>query len=250
MSDAQGYFPPSELEKFTPEMQDAIVEIAELTGIIPLKRRCSMPEFARSKVCGWMHRPVTASISGSFSGISATQVKETYQKALRIWNEACNVGLTWTDDFDKANIYAKCRAEGGGGGGVLAWSFLPPCSANTTKTRLEQLYDIAEKWTVSWLLEVMLHELGHAIGLDHSTQKTALMYPYSSGGRILAPTKYELEIVIPLYGGPVTVPATPPDTVPILRGGMLLVNNLEPIAVNESGVLVYGGHNYKVEIKA
>lgn len=215
----------------------------EQTGL-EVRRRCCQPSQARAGFCGWKHRPVTASIQGALPGLTEAQVRDTYKKALDTWNAACNVGLVWTDDFAKANIWAKCQKIDGASG-TLAWSYLPPCVASTQGVRLEQRYDISERWGIPWFLEVALHEIGHGLGMDHINNPAALMNPFSAGGKILAPTKYELEIMVPYYGSPVV--SVPPSKITVL-GGALVVNDGATVVLDSADRFTYAGKTYQVGV--
>ena len=224
-----------------PELQAAIDEIAAQLGFAP-KRRCSMPESTRASMCIWRHQPVTCCIRGSLNGVSEARVKEIYQHAIATWNACCDIGAAWTDDFNHANIYANCGPIDGASG-TLAWSYLVPCGGASENIRIEQLYDNKEGWTENWLLEVMLHELGHAFGLDHINTAQALMYPYSAGGSTLAPTKYEAAIMVPKYGEPVE---TTDETMPPITGGTLLIlDQFVPLIEDR---FTYAGKSYRVEV--
>lgn len=231
------------IDALSPEMQAAIDLVAQQTGVV-VRQRCCMPELARSSECGWRHRPVTASIRGTLPGLTADQLKETYIAALNGWNSVCNTGLVWTDDFARANIWAECKKIDGASG-TLAWSYLVPCGGSTNGTRLEQRYDTSERWTVDWFHEVSLHELGHALGLDHDTKnRNALMYPYSSGGKILKPTQFEIARVVPLYGPPVT---SPTPGVPKIAGGVLLIDDGTSVGLSGNG-FDYAGNSYRLGV--
>lgn len=239
-----GEFPG--IETLSPATIDALEKTAEVTGIVA-RRRCCMPELARASQCGWRHRPVTASIQGSLPGLTDQQVVDTYKEALRVWNSVCNTGLVWTDSFSSANIWARCQRIDGASG-TLAWSYLIQCGGSTVSTRLEQRYDTGERWSRDWFLEVALHEIGHALGLDHISNPKALMNPFSSAGKILIPTQYELAIVVPLYGKPVTPTPTPePGSVKVV-GGVLLLDSGISAGVTPAGRLTYGGRSYNVGV--
>jgi len=228
-----------------PELEEHIRKTAEITGVY-VQRRCANAEAASQNICIWRHKTVTASIKGSLPGVTDQQIVDTYKKALQIWNSCVNVGLQWTDDFAKANIYARCNRIDGTSG-TLALSYLPTCGSNSTvNLQLSQTYDNSEKWTIPWLLEVMLHELGHALGLNHINERGALMYPFSSGGRILMPTHWELELLVPKYGPPVAT--TPPVAVPKIMSGALMIEGGGYVPIIGGG-LDYGGKHYTLELK-
>lgn len=66
-----------------------------------------------------------------------------------------------------------------GRGGVLAHTFYPPPNPETIAGDLH--LDLDEPWKVGAdidLFSVVLHELGHALGLGHSDDPSSVMYPY------------------------------------------------------------------------
>lgn len=243
MSEDTGRFPGVAL--LPPELEEHIRRTAEITGVL-VQRRCANAEAASQNVCIWRHKKVTANIAGSLPGVTDQQVVDTYKKALDVWNSCVDVQLQWTTDRTSANIRASCSRIDGTSG-TLALSYLPTCGSNSTvNLKLTQTYDDSEKWTVSWLLEVMLHELGHAIGLNHINEKGALMYPYSSGGRILAPTHWELELLLPKYGPPTI--AVPPAATPKILSGAVMLDGVGYVPVVGGGIDVAGKH-YTLELK-
>jgi hypothetical protein len=74
-----------------------------------------------------------------------------------------------------------------GPGAVLAHAFYPP--PNGGDIAGDTQFDDAETWTVALpvpaggfdLVTVAAHEFGHALGLAHSDDPAALMYPFYSG---------------------------------------------------------------------
>ncbi len=66
--------------------------------------------------------------------------------------------------------------------GILAFAYYPPSNGGAIAG--DMALDSSENWTIGGtgidLFSVVLHELGHSLGLGHSTDINAVMYPYYS----------------------------------------------------------------------
>lgn len=56
-----------------------------------------------------------------------------------------------------------------GEGSVLAHATMPP--------NKEICFDVSEKWNEDFFINVLIHELGHVLGLSHVSDEDSIMYP-------------------------------------------------------------------------
>lgn len=249
-----GYFQGEEWNKVREYMlgnkrvEQAIVEYRNKHELLPgshidtelvtdlMMPRCGVPDFVRpaeAGLCKWPMMRVTAShrIEG-LNPLAAEIEKAVWLEALAAWNAVCGIELTYIEDMGQANIYANV---GPTDPGVLAYSYLP-CGANQN-TRLAQIYNRATNWSRALLINVVIHELGHAIGLDHGP-RGSIMQP-TANGSITAPQQWDIDQVISRYGKrtvptpqPPTNPPEPPTGIRLLVGSDLPAGNyvLTPVS--------------------
>lgn len=67
--------------------------------------------------------------------------------------------------------------------GVLAYAYYPPSNGGAWAG--DMILDSSENWSIGSsgfdLFSIVLHELGHSLGLDHTDVEEAVMYPYYHG---------------------------------------------------------------------
>ncbi|MEE6521136.1 hypothetical protein FKM82_019196 [Ascaphus truei] len=184
--------------------------------------RCGKHEQRMSYKVGaqWKKDTLTYKIINSTSLLSDVMVREELKKALKVWENASllkftEVGIKETADIDIFFVSGLHndgeRNAFDGPGRVLGHAFMPPFNTKKKPIDGDLHLDNDEKWTINEkkgvnLLQAAAHELGHSLGLDHSTIPGALMSPTYKGYN----PKFQLhlddiEAIQSLYGKPVVV---------------------------------------------
>jgi hypothetical protein len=137
--------------------------------------------------------------------------------------EICGLTFERTTNRSNANLVYEVgsgRREGfDSAGGVLAWAYLPP--STNYRGQLLCKFDKAETWLPLnssgrgvILRAVWNHELGHNLGLSHSSNSKDLLAPYYNP-RVVVPQRGDITRLQRLYGPPKHDPIPDPDPDPI-----------------------------------
>ena len=138
-------------------------------------------------------------------------------RAMAKWSEV--VQITWTPGTSATSgqtvnlLFAEGDHGDGfpfdGVGGVLAHTFAPP-PLGAEPLAGDVHFDDAETWRVGSdfdVFSIALHELGHALGLAHSDDPNAVMYPYY---RIVTELgQDDKDAILSLYAANTGTPAPP-----------------------------------------
>lgn len=227
------------------EFIDALLRFQEFNGLLPdgdigdktlrvmfrpSMGRCALPDImpARTNLCAWNNPNVGICPRLILSQLTPEQVLQAFQAVCDAWNSVCGINLVVTRNAAQAAIIADsgqgARDNFDGPSGTLAWSQLP-CSGSDV--RLQQKYDIDENWNVRFLTIVAMHEVGHAIGLDHLSAGNLMQPTYDD--RIDFPQAGDIKAVVDRYGPPTAVKPVPqpvPTPTPIPRSDDEIVSAL------------------------
>jgi hypothetical protein len=150
-------------------------------------------------------------------------VRGEVERAFQVWASYANVSFSAGQVQGMARSIDILFASGAHGdaypfdgpGGVLAHTFYP-APINGEPVAGDMHFDADENWhagTIVDLFSVALHETGHALGLGHSSNPGAVMYPYYRMQTGL--TSDDIAGIQALYGAIGAPPVAPPTTTPV-----------------------------------
>lgn len=146
---------------------------------VALKAFNTLKNIHNETVIKWFIHPYNISID-------QWQVQSAFNHAFKMWANTSLLFPISVDNEEDANVLIKFASEDHGDGfpfdgpgNVLAHAFHPGSSLNgQVHLDLDENWSIyGENDTIS-LLHVAIHELGHALGLGHSSQNKSIMYAW------------------------------------------------------------------------
>ncbi len=170
----------------------------------------------------WRKRTLKWAIKGSLPSASADVFRAAAAEAFSCWQAVAGLRFVEAQPGEQADITLTAGPIDGAGG-TLAWSQLPVGN----DAPLTQKYDTSEKFVLAAaplrgqidLVAVIVHEVGHALGLDHARADSPdIMAPtYKPGLR--KPQPGDVARMQRLYGPPDPVQPVPEPT----PGGSVIV---------------------------
>ncbi|MEU2064782.1 matrixin family metalloprotease [Streptomyces sp. NPDC013455] len=142
----------------------------------------------------WASLTVSYSLSNTTPDLTAAEVNAAVRGAFDRWSAVSPLSFVENPaggdmriGFFSGNHGDGANAAFDGTGGTLAHCYYPPPSGGSLAGDCH--FDEAETWSVNLpatgidLPTVALHEFGHGIGLDHSAEKSAVMFAFYGGPR-------------------------------------------------------------------
>lgn len=142
-------------------------------------------ELSESK---WNKTNLTYYINNTSAHLTAAQRENCIKRAFNEWDAVSS--LSFTQVFNESSADFKIKWATGshgdphpfdGKGNVLAHAYYPYPDGGSYAGQIH--FDDAEDWTETKLYLVALHEIGHALGIEHSPDGNAIMYEFYSPSR-------------------------------------------------------------------
>lgn len=179
--------------------------------------RCSMPDIVhrRASQAKWgaecKHNITWAAKLGAKAGLTSDEVAGCWLWGLSLWQDAADLTFVGTDDWANAMIQSQW---GSMSRNTLGYAYYPQGCGD----QVETYFNRAVSWFVAYLREVMGHEIGHLLGIEHQPNGNIMQPTGTSELDKLGPA--DLRAVYSRYDkrtAPVPTPTPPtPDQIETL----------------------------------
>lgn len=146
------------------------------------------------------------------AGLAAADVAAAIYAAAAAWSRVCGVAFAPAARPEDARVLVYFGPIDGPWN-ILGETELPADGVATAHHRME--LDGSEQWTPAFVAGVILHEMGHAIGIGHAPAPIdAVMAPVYDPAHT-APLAWDVARAVERYGPPAAAPTPAPESVTI-----------------------------------
>ncbi|QDV23336.1 matrixin family metalloprotease [Aureliella helgolandensis] len=186
--------------------------------IQPLENRCVLAASLGWDGPGLGSAELTYHIENAPSSLSQADTTAAIEAALAIWESAADLTFTPTDQAGQRDSIDLSFTNIDGPGGTLAQAYFPD-DVNPARIAGDVQFDASEAWEVGNtlgsaaydLVWVAVHEIGHALGLDHSDAESgSVLAPFVSPNQAFTNlSAADVTAIQELYAPPVELTPVP-----------------------------------------
>lgn len=155
------------------------------------------------------------------AGMSQAQFESTIEQALKVWSDVVDVKFTQTNQAGLSDSLDFTSRPIDGQGGTLARAYFPD-DVNPRRIAGDVEFDSNDSWEVGNarggrafdLLYVAVHEIGHALGIEHIHSHSAVLAPSVHANQTFdGLSQHDIDAAMEIYApAKATQPTEPPTT--------------------------------------